>query len=275
MEYITFKTQLYFTGARLITLMKLYLFAENDFRQHFSEECAALEAEFFNPYKIGGGGIKNNGFDLDRFLNDQNIDAFSDILQKILIENELSNDQTAKNVATVTAFAQYDETKIKDFLINNLIFNEPQNGNELKTLFIVVYAALKQGYFYKVSDTYAGQLLGEWRSVRETGQLRINYNMTDFMPLGDQIHLIVSPYNDELLRFSCLTKVMNYTTQKESELTIRETYIKIQDGYILHHYLDNEGFRFLYKSPIHGYDGRSFETQVGDIGFTFEKIEQL
>lgn len=274
LEYITFKTQLYFTDARLITLIKLYLFAENDFKLQFSEEYAELEKEFFNPYKIGGGGIKNNGFDLDRFLNDQNIDAFSGILLKILIENKLTNDQTAKNVATIAAFAQYDEAKIKDFLMDNLIFNEPQKENELKTLFIVVYAALKQGCFYKVSDTPTYELIGNWYSIRETGQLRINYNMTDFMPLGNRIHLIVSRYNQDFHRFSCLAKVMNYTTEKESELTVRETYIKIQEGYIHHHYFDNENFHFLYKSPIHGYDGHRFETQVGDIGFTFEKMEK-
>lgn len=275
MEYITFKTQLYFTSARLITLLKLYLLSENDFRSQFREECAELEKEFFGTYKIGGGGIKNNGFDLDRFLNAQNIDAFSDILLKILVTNELTNDQTAKNVATVEAFAQYDEAKIKVFLMDNLIFNEPQKENELKSLFVVVYAALKQGSFYNVSVIPADQLLGEWFSTRETAQLRINYNMTDFMPIGNQIHLIVSRYNPDFHRFSCLAKVVDYTTREESELTVRETFIKISDGYIHHHYLDKEGFSFLYKSPIYGYDGHSFETQIGDIGFTFKKMEQL
>ncbi|UUC45972.1 hypothetical protein [Flavobacterium cerinum] len=254
--------------------MKLYLLSENDFRLQFQEECAALEKEFFGTYKIGGGGIKNNGFDLDRFLNDQNIGAFADILLRVLTTNELTNDQTAKNVATVEAFTQYDEAKIKDFLIDNLIFNDPQKENELKVLFVVVYAALKEGYFYKVSAPLTDQLLGEWLSTRETGQLRINYNMTDFMPIGNQIHLIVSRYNQDFHLFSCLAKVANYTTRKESELTVRETLIKISDGYIHHHYLDNENFIFLYKSPIFRYDGDSFETQIGDIGFTFKRIEQ-
>lgn len=274
MEYITFKTQLYFTSARLITLMKLYLLSENDFRLQFHEECAQLEKEFFGTYKIGGGGLKNDGFDLDRFLNDQNTAAFSNILHKILVEKELTNDQTTKNIVALAGFAQYEKDTIQEFIIDNRIFNDPQKGNELKILFEAVYAALQQGFFYKVSDIHAEQLIGEWLSTKETGQLRVNYNMTNFMPLGDTIHLIVSRYNNDFLRFSCLAKVMDYDTKKEGEFTVRDTLINIQDGYIHHHYLDGDDFRFLYKSPVYGFDGRHFETQVGDIGFTFEKMEK-
>ncbi len=273
LEYITFKTQLYFTSARLITLMKLYLLSEKDFRLQFHEECTQLEKEFFGTYKIGGGSIKNDGFDLDRFLNDQNCDAFSNILHKILFEKELTNDQTAKNVATLAGFARYDEAKINAFLRDHLIFNDPQKGNELKMLFETVYAAIKQSGFYKVSVIHTEELLGEWLSIKETGQLRINYNMTNFMPLGDTIHLIVGLYNDDFFRFSCLAKVMDYDTKKEGEITVRETYINIQNGYIHHHRLEEDGFKFLYKSPIYGYDGNRFETQVGDIGFVFEKMK--
>lgn len=274
MEYITFKSQLYFTSPRLIRLLKLYLLSENDFRRLFKEECAQLEKEFFGTYKIGGGGIKNDGFDLDRFLNDQNTEAFAAILHKILTEKELTNNQTTKNIAALAGFAQYDGTTIQTFIINNLIFNDPQKGNELKILFETVYTALQQGFFYKVSDIHPDQLIGEWLSTKETGQLRINYNMTNFMPLGDTIHLIVSRYNNDFLRFSCLAKVMDYDTKKEGELTVRETFINIQDGYIQHHYLDEDGFRFLYKSPVFGFDGSRFETQIGDIGFAFEKMKK-
>ena len=84
----------------------------------------------------GGGGIKNDGFDLDRFLNDQNTEAFAAILHKILTEKELTNNQTTKNIAALAGFAQYDGTTIQTFIINNLIFNDPQKGNELKILFL-------------------------------------------------------------------------------------------------------------------------------------------
>jgi len=254
--------------------MKLYLLSENDFRLQFHEECAQLEKEFFGTYKIGGGGLKNDGFDLDRFLNDQNVEAFATILHNILVEKEFTNNQTAKNVVTVEAFARYDQDQIRDFLTDNLIFDGPQKRNELKILFEAVYTALQQGFFYKVSDIHADQLIGEWLSTKETGQLRINYNMTNFMPLGDTIHLIVSRYNNDFLRFSCLAKVMDYDTKEEGEFTVRETFINIQDGYIHHHYLDGDDLRFLYKSPIYGFDGSHFETQIGDIGFTFEKMKK-
>lgn len=274
MEYITFKSQLYFTSARLITLMKLYLMSENEFRWQFYNECTQLEKEFFGTYKIGGGGIKNDGFDLDRFLNDQNTEAFAAILHKLLTEKEFTNDQTVKNIAALAGFAPYDKATIQEFITDNLIFDEPQKGNELKILFEAVYTALQQGFFYKVSDIHPDQLMGEWLSTKETGQLRINYNMTNFMPLGDTIHLIVSRHKNNFLRFSCLAKVMDYDTRKEGEITVRETYINIQDGYIHHHRLEEDGFKFLYKSPIYGYDGNRFETQVSDLGFVFEKIKE-
>ncbi|WP_300486000.1 hypothetical protein [Flavobacterium sp.] len=254
--------------------MKLYLLSENDFRVLFREECAQLEKEFFGTYKIGGGGIKNDGFDLDRFINDQNSEAFATILQKILVEKEFTSAQIAKKIASLAGFAPYDKAAIQEFIKDNLIFNDPQKGNDLKLVFVVVYTALKQGGFYKASDIHPNQLLGEWLSTRETGQLRINYNMTNFMPLGNKIHLIVSRYDDNFLSFSCLAKVMDYDTKEEGELTVRDTLINIQDEYIHHHYLDGENVRFLYKSLIYGFDGSRFETQIDNIGFTFEKMKK-
>ena len=72
------------------------------------------------------------------------------------------------------------------------IFFKEQNKPEPRSN---ILNGLKFETFYELSIVDGSELVDDWISIRESGQLRINYNMTDWTPIGSKIELKIEQIN--------------------------------------------------------------------------------
>ncbi|MEL1245209.1 hypothetical protein AAEO56_13110 [Flavobacterium sp. DGU11] len=268
-EIITFKDQVYFTPANIIVWMKFYLLSDSAFREAFPEAYDHIAHYYFREYHIGGGGLEGDGFNLDSFLNDENTDRFSAIIADMLSRHSMLRDEINAMVSASEALKPFKEETVQRFFSDNISFDD---ASDLRTHFELLQQALKQRSLYDPADIGIEELAGEWISTFETEQLRINYNMTDFTPLGTRIRLLITKHDELFHKFTCLAKVYDYVSKEELEIAVRQTYVTLQNGYLLHHYQVNESFELSFKRPVLGYNGNTFKTQFGNVGLTFERI---
>ncbi len=267
-EVITFKDQVYFAPADIIVWMKFYLLSGTAFKEAFPEGYEEIANMFFWDYRIGGGGLAGDGFNLDHFLNDGNIDLFAGIVANILISNSLSRSEIMAMVAASEALKPFKEETVQKFVSENISFD----GNfSVKEHFEMLLRALKMRSFYLLANINIEQLAGQWASTAETGALSINYNMTDFMPLGDRVRLLITKFDERFYTFTCMVRVHDYVSNEELEIAVRDTYVTLENGYLYHYYKMKEGFELSFRRPIFEYYGNTFKTQFGNVGLTFER----
>ena len=122
---------------------------------------------------------------------------------------------------------------------------------------------------YEVSNVSPADLLGEWISVKETGQLRINYNMTDWMPLGSKIELHIEPLKDDFYKFIGYATVHNYVTKEILQISVHETNVQIKNGFFYHYHF--EANELIYKKPIYEFENDTFKTAIYQYDFVFKR----
>ena len=266
---------MYFVPRPIIVWVKFYLLTNALFRDAFVEEYDVLNQEFFHNYSIGDGGLKGDGLDFDCFVNDDNIETLLAVIDNILGTKSFNEKEIYKLVLDCPELKIYSESKVRKFFNENIFFNENEQNYNLKTHFETIRKALKQRSFYELASIGIESLLGEWRSVAETGAIAFNYNMTDFMALGKSVRLVIAQYDEKHYTFTCFGKVVDYTNSEESEIALHDSIVRMQDGYLHHYYKDiRNGFYFSHVAPVYDFTDRGFSTQVQDVGFTFEKDER-
>jgi len=159
---------------------------------------------------------------------------------------------------------QYEKKELGRLVSDNLL-----DKDNLKELFIFLRNAIKTSSFYNLSFIDAEQIVGDWMSTKETGQLRINYNMTDLTPMGNQIRLRIEKHSDEFYSFLCFAKAHHYRLDQVQDIKVFGTLVKIVNGYF-HHYRESD-LMFIFKRPIYNFNGNMFTTQTNDIEFSFKK----
>lgn len=270
---ILFKDQAYFTPVAIIVWMKFYILSESTFREAFPKAYDAIAHNFFWDYHLGYGGLAGDSFNLDEFLNNGNIEAFSEVVAHILDSYSLTKEEIRTKVAASEKLKEFEKEKVEKLLSDNIYFDESFG---VKEHFQILLSALQKDSFYALADIGIEDLEGEWVSTSETSALDFNYNMTDFMPLGSRVRLTITKYNDRFYMSSWLVKVYDYTTREEREFAVRQTYVILREGYLSHYYKHGEGFDLSFRSPVFEYKDDTFRTQFGDVGFTFQrKLEGL
>ncbi|AWH84268.1 hypothetical protein HYN59_03680 [Flavobacterium album] len=265
---LLFKDQAYFTPKDIITWMKFYILSEEAFIEAFPEAYEEIAHNFFWDQHLGYGGLAGDSFNLDKFLNDDNIDAFSAIVANILARHSLSKEEIYAKVSTSEKLKEFERAKVNLFLAENLYFEDPL---AVKKHFELLQRALQKRSFYELADIRMEDLEGEWISTAETSALDYNYNMTDFMALGSRVRLLISKYDERFYMSTWLVRVCDYTTREELDFAVRQTYVTLEDGYLSHYYKGKEGFDFSFRSPVFDYSGDTLKTQFWDVGFTFQR----
>jgi len=129
--------------------------------------------------------------------------------------------------------------------------------------------AIQQNSFYTVDDPGPENLAGEWNSIKESGQQRVNYNMTDFTPLGNQVKLIFAPHDNEYWQFIFTTKVSDYVFKKTLDFQNWKSLVQLKGGYLYHF---RPGDRtFIFRRPVFDFNGGQFTTQLWRLQFTFQR----
>lgn len=265
---ILFKDQAYFTPVNIIRWMKFYILSEEAFIEAFPEAYEDIAYNFFWDRHLGYGGLEGDNFNLDKFLNDENTDAFLEIITHILDNHSMSKDEIREKVAASEKLKEFQSEQAELFLAENIRFD---NSFGVKEHFEVLQRALQKRSFCELADICIEDLDGEWVSTAETGAFDFNYNMTDFMALGTRVRLIVTRYDDRFYMMSWLVRVYDYVSRDERDFAVRQTYATLEKGYLHHHYKENEVFHFSFRSPVFEYTGNTFMTQFRDIGFTFQR----
>ena len=258
MNTIIFNSQLYFTDEKLIFWTKFYLLLDFDFKSKFQTTHDYLEKEFYRNFGV------SSSLNFDTFLDEHNISTFLNIVENIISSEPLTNNEIYKDFFDCYLLKGYEQKKIRNLLSHNSL-----DKNNLKEHFIFLKTALNRKSFYDLTFAKSAEFIGEWISTKETGQLRINYNMTDLTPIGTQIRLSIQKHHEDFYLFTCLAKAHDYMFDKTHDVEVFATLIKMENGYI-HHYRKDD-LVFIYKRPIYNFRPNTFITQTYDIEFTFEK----
>ena len=248
--------------------MKFYILSEEAFTEVFPEASAEISSYFFWDQHLGYGGLAGDSFNLDHFLDNSNVDRFSMIVAALLDSYSMSKEEIRAKVIASEKLKEFERIKVARFLAVNIDFDEAFG---VKEHFEILQRALQKRTFYELSHTPIEDLEGEWTSTYETGALDYNYNMTDFMALGKQVKLVISKHDQRFYISTWLVKVYDYTTREERDLAVRQTYVTFRNGYLHHHYDTEGGFYFSHRSPVFDYKVETFQTQFGDVGFTFRR----
>jgi hypothetical protein len=202
--------------------------------------------------------------DFDNMLNKNNKSSFIKIFESIYT-NKLNLISKSENEILKSKLFQN-----KDFKkIGKIIYKELDNKTNENDIYKTILNALEFETFYELSIVNAKELLDNWISIKESGQLRINYNMTDWMQIGSKIELKIVEFNSEFYKFICLSNVIDYNSRETSLINVYETNVQIKDGYFYHYnYSSNE---FIYKKPIYEFENDTFKTQINDYEFVFQR----
>jgi hypothetical protein len=202
--------------------------------------------------------------DLNIVLNHENKNSFIKIFESIYTNRFrlISNDPNL--VIKSKLFLNDDYRRI-----GIIIHEELENKIYVTDLFNTILNGLKFETFYELSNVNANELVDDWVSIKESGQLRINYNMTDWTPIGSKIELKIEKFNNEFYKFICLATVENYNTEKTFLINVYETNVQIKDGFIYHYNFQTNDF--IYKKPIYEFENETFKTLINDYEFVFKR----
>jgi hypothetical protein len=202
--------------------------------------------------------------DLNIVLNHENKNSFIKIFESIYTNRFrlISNDPNL--VIKSKLFLNEDYRRI-----GIIIHEELENKIYVTDLFNTILNGLKFETFYELSIVNANELIDDWISIKESGQLRINYNMTDWTPIGSKIELKIEKFNNEFYKFICLATVRNYNSEETFLINVYETNVQIKDGFFFHfHFQTNE---LIYKKPIYEFENETFKTLINDYEFVFKR----
>jgi hypothetical protein len=257
-KIIKLNSQLYFLDKRFVFWIKFYLLNDFLFRSTYPTQYESLLKEFKSDPK----NTESVPLDLDTFLSRDNKDTILKCFDGLLKNHSLIDKDITKDVFN-SELVKYHDRKVLGRIVAD---NQPDD--RLRELFLFLIKSIKNNSFYNLSFVEAKQLIGDWISTKETDQLRINYNMTDLMPIGTQVRLLIDKYDDEFCSFQCFAKASDYNN-RVAEIEVFQTRIKLMDGYI-HHY-NASGLSFLYKRPIYDFRNNAFVTQTDRMEFHFER----
>ena len=202
--------------------------------------------------------------DFDNILNENNKTSFIKIFESIY-SNKLNLISKSENEILKSKLLQNKDLK----KIGKIIYKELDNKINEKDIYKTILNGLKFETLYELSIVNSRELLDNWISIKESGQLRINYNMTDWMPIETKIELKIKEFNSEFYKFICQANVMDYNSKESLLINVFETNVQIKDGYFHHYnYLSNE---FIYKKPIYEFENETFKTQINDYEFVFQR----
>ncbi len=249
-----------FTDKKNFVFLILFeLLNNSEFEEMMPIEYKKLLSEF-------NQNIQYNSFsklDLNIVLNQENKASFIKIFESIYLNRFklISND--CNQVIKSKLFLN------QDYRLWTIICKELDNKIYVTDLFNTILNGLKFETFYELSIVDGSELVDDWISIRESGQLRINYNMTDWTPIGSKIELKIEQINVDFYKFICLATVINYNTDETSLINVYETNVQIKDGFFHHfHFQTND---FLYKKPIYDYEKDIFKTTINDYEFVFKR----
>ncbi|MBW1658382.1 hypothetical protein [Flavobacterium quisquiliarum] len=245
---------------RFVFFILFELLSNAEFEETMPVEYEELLSKF--NLKLDYGSF--NEFDLNVVLNQENKALFIKIFESINSNrfNLVSND--ANQVLKSKLFSNRDRKKM-----GRIICDELENKIYITDIFNAILNGLKFETFYEVSVVASDDLIGDWTSIKETGQLRINYNMTDWMPIGSKIKLKIEPFKDELYKFIGLATVMDYNTKETFLITVHETNVHIKNGFFYHYHFQTNNF--LYKKPIYEFENDIFKTTIDNYDFVFKR----
>jgi hypothetical protein len=202
--------------------------------------------------------------DLNIVLNHENKNSFIKVFESIYANRFrlISNDP---NLAIKSKLFLNEDYR----RIGIIIYEELENKIYVTDLFNTILNGLKFETFYELSNVNANELVDDWVSIKESGQLRINYNMTDWTPIGSKIELKIEKFNNEFYKFICLATVEDYNSQKTFLINVYETNVQIKDGFFYHYNFQTNDF--IYKKPIYEFENETFKTLINDYEFVFKR----
>lgn len=264
MNFTLLNSQIFFSKAGFIFFTKFYLLNEPSFRQDFADEHELLLAEFYNMADFNRA-VK---LDLDRFVTDSNRMQLTQIFDKIL--HRLKAGESIAAHALNAELLKRDNRKVIGQVVADYMVDEAQ----LKEHLISLQNAIANRTFYPLAPVTLAAIAGDWISTKESGQLRVNYNMTDFTPIGNQLHLRILPREDGFYSFDCFAKVVDDKHPAETQhFCVMSRLIKAEDGYI--HYYRSDNMEFAYKRPVYHCTGDEFTLQIYDMEFSFKRTDPL
>ncbi|WP_125720733.1 hypothetical protein [Flavobacterium ustbae] len=245
---------------KFVFLILFELLESSEFEEMMPLEYSKLLSEFNSSLKYGSF----RQLDLNSVLTRENKDSFIKIFESINSKrfNLISND--LNHVLKSKLFVNLDHKKV-----GRIIYEELQNKIYVTDIFNAILNGLKFETFYEVSIVSADELLGDWISVKETGQLRINYNMTDWMPIGSKVNLKIELFKEDYYKFICLATVRNYISGNVHLVKVYETNVQIKEGFFYHYHFQTN--KLLYKKPIYEFENNTFKTTIHEYDFVFQR----
>lgn len=205
-----------------------------------------------------------NKLDLNIVLNQENKTSFVKIFESINSNGFRLVSNHPNEVIKSKLFFNQDYRRV-----GTIIYKELENKIYVTDIFNTILNGLKFETFYELSIVKTSELVGDWISIKESGQLRINYNMTDWTPVGSKIEPKIEKLNVEFYKFICLATVRNYNSEETFLINVCETNVRIKDGFFYHyHFQTNE---FLYKKPIYEFENNIFKTMIDVYEFVFQR----
>ncbi|WP_433830754.1 hypothetical protein [Flavobacterium anhuiense] len=249
-----------FTERKFVFFILFELLNNAEFEETMPLEYAKLVSDFNDKLRYGSFSELN----LNTVLTQENKASFIKIFESINSNrfNLVSND--LNEVLRSKLFLNHDRKKI-----GRIVYEQLENKINVTTIFNAILNGLKFETFYEVSNVSPADLLGEWISVKETGQLRINYNMTDWMPLGSKIELHIEPLKDDFYKFIGYATVHNYVTKEILQISVHETNVQIKNGFFYHYHF--EANELIYKKPIYEFENDTFKTAIYQYDFVFKR----
>ncbi len=202
--------------------------------------------------------------DLNIALKNENKISFIKIFESIYSNRFKLISKNENDVLKSKLFQNKDFKKI-----GKIIYKELDNKINETDIYNTILNGLKFETFCELSIVNPKDLIDNWVSIKESGQLRINYNMTDWMPIGSKIELKIEEFNSEFYKFICLANVMNYNSKETLLINVHETNVKIKNGYFFHYHMETNDF--LYKKPIYEFENNIFKTDIDDYQFVFQR----
>lgn len=250
-----------FTERKFVFFILFELLNNVEFEETMPVEYNKLLADFNEKLKYGSSFSE---LDLNSVLTQENKALFIKIFESLNSNrfNLVSND--LNQVLRSKLFLNHDRRKIE-----NIIYKQLENKIYLTDIFNAILNALKFETFHEVNIVSADELLGDWTSIKESGQLRINYNMTDWTPIGSKIELKIEEFEDDFYKFICLATVRNYNSRDFFLINVHETNVQIKNGFFYHY--NFETHKLIYKKPIYEFENNTFKTTIGDYEFVFQK----
>ena len=249
-----------FTERKFVFFILFELLSNEEFEKIMPVEYHKILSEFYLK-------LKYNSFrelDLNAVLNQENKVLFIKIFESINSNrfNLISND--VNQVLKSKLFLNQNHKKV-----GRIIYEELGNKTYVTDIFNAILNGLKFETFYELSIVTADELIGDWISIKETGSLRINYNMTDWMPIGSKIELKIERFNNQYYKFICLTNVMDYNSKETFLITVHETNVQIKNGFFYHYHFQTNDF--LYKKRIYEFENNIFNSTIDTYEFILKR----